>query len=161
MDEKSNEAADISNWQREADIFDDVLFIEETMIHEGRLRGEEDGRKQGFEDGKELGIGHGTQLGHEVGFYYGCLTAWLKLSNQLDGRVHGAHAHALADRFAKAQKMMQQLHEQIKEFSFLNAEDEKVLDKVMVIRAKFTLLTKRLGFSAAFATSRTIDKLNF
>ena len=60
-------------------MFDEVVFLEDRIVAEGKDAGREDGKTRGFKEGQGMGEGKGFQMSAEMGFCRGCCLAWLGL----------------------------------------------------------------------------------
>lgn len=59
--------------------FDDLIFLEESIIQEGMEQGIEAGKRAGYQDAYKSGHDHGKEIGKEVGFYLGHVIGWKAL----------------------------------------------------------------------------------
>ncbi|CAK4085289.1 unnamed protein product [Aphanomyces euteiches] len=116
------------------DPFDQVDAVDQTHIQEGHAEGVEEGRRLGFQEGKDLGEVKGWEIGAEVGFYYGCFLLWRETLKTHPSQIP-----------SKAEKSILSLGRLIEAYKLVNSLDEKMLNGLQLIRAKFKVVTALLG----------------
>ena len=60
-------------------VFDDLFFLEESIINKGMEEGIAAGKRAGFQDAYSIGYANGSEIGKEVGFYHGHVIGWKAL----------------------------------------------------------------------------------
>jgi len=60
--------------------FDDLFFLEESIMNKGMEEGIEAGKRAGFQDAYSIGYTNGKEIGKEVGFYHGHVVGWKALT---------------------------------------------------------------------------------
>jgi hypothetical protein len=59
--------------------FDELFFLEESIINKGMEEGIEAGKRAGFQDAYSMGYTNGKEIGKEIGFYHGHVIGWKAL----------------------------------------------------------------------------------
>lgn len=67
-------------------MYDEVLFLPDNLVAEGRAAGRKDGMDRGFQDGKAMGTAKGFEIAAEMGFCKGCCLAWLRMHDENPGK---------------------------------------------------------------------------
>ncbi|KAJ8499262.1 hypothetical protein OPV22_009814 [Ensete ventricosum] len=116
------------------DIFDSVVYLDESLRQEGFEDGYKDGLVSGKEEGKEVGLKMGFQVAEELGFYQGCVDVW--------NSVIQADSGAFSSRL---QKSVQQLGDLLRKYPLLDPENEQVQEMMDAIRLKFRILSANMG----------------
>ncbi|KAJ3417135.1 hypothetical protein HDV05_006994 [Chytridiales sp. JEL 0842] len=112
---------------------DNLLHLETMFEEYGRDDGVEDGRIRGQTDGVQIGLKNGFDIGRELGFYLGASEMWLEIVRK-----------APESYPARAQKVLESMTAQIKEFPETNDPNISILDLLDKIRAKFKTVTSLL-----------------
>ncbi|CAL9192837.1 unnamed protein product, partial [Musa hybrid cultivar] len=125
-----------------SDIFDSVVYLDESLRQEGFEDGYKDGLVSGKEEGKEVGLKMGFQVAEELGFYQGCVDVW----NSVIQDDSGAFSSRL-------QKSVQQLGELLRKYPLLDPENEQVQEMMDGIRLKFRIISANMGVKLEYKGS--------
>ncbi|XP_048578882.1 protein LTO1 homolog isoform X2 [Nematostella vectensis] len=111
----------------EGDIFDSVLFLEESCYREGYEEGWKAGQSEGRTEGYNLGLQKGGEISSEVGFYSGFVQMWIVLNkNTTDDRKR--------KRICKSLEGLKHL---IGSLDVSNPTNQKLFTDLAKVRAKF------------------------
>ena len=125
------------------DIFNKVLFMENSLLTDGYNEGFISGKFQGKKEGYELGVKQGREIGKEIGFYVGFIAAC---------KILVTHEQ---DEARKVSKVIEQLDKILSKFSFDNAADTQLDDRMSEIRNKFKVLMSRIKMPIKSMSSKT------
>ena len=125
------------------DIFNKVLFMENSLLTDGYNEGFISGKSQGKKEGYELGVKQGREIGKEIGFYVGFIAAC---------KILVTHEQ---DEATKVSKVIEQLDKILSKFSFDNAADTQLDDRISEIRNKFKVLMSRIKMPIKSMSSKT------
>ncbi|KAL9244548.1 hypothetical protein vseg_018317 [Gypsophila vaccaria] len=116
------------------DFIDATVNLPEAQMAEGYRDGYASGLKKGKEDAYEVGLKHGFESGQEIGFYRGLLHIWTPI------------IRLKPDLFStRVKKSMEHLNDLIKEYPFVDPEDEAKDLLVAKMRSKFKAISGTLG----------------
>ena len=65
--------------EKEKDLFDDIVMLEEQFVQEGARAAEADARSRVLYEADQQAWLAGAELGLEIGFYAGCASVWAAL----------------------------------------------------------------------------------
>ena len=119
-----------------SDIFDSVVSLDDSHLHQGFDEGFRDGLASGRLEGREIGLRLGFQRGEEIGFYQGCTDIW----KEAISRCPNAFS-------VRCQKNIGLFVDQLKVMSPMleDHRDERLQDMMEMIRARFRAILSMLS----------------
>eukprot|EP00026_Physarum_polycephalum_P015985 Phypoly_transcript_16801.p1 GENE.Phypoly_transcript_16801~~Phypoly_transcript_16801.p1 ORF type:complete len:174 (+),score=33.95 Phypoly_transcript_16801:163-684(+) len=112
--------------------FEDLFFLEESIINKGMEEGIEAGKRAGFQDAYNMGYTNGKEIGKEIGFYHGHVIGWKALMEK--------HPDLFSNRGHKTVKKLEDL---IKACT-LSTANENLQQQLEDIRTAFKLASSQL-----------------